>query len=100
MSLDIKGIDQPTLLATLYNEARPLGMGMLHFDPALMTRDEAAKILETRTSFDYLKGRPLKIRFDGDTLHGERLYDRDQGEGHCAEVVERLRPGLSEGNGR
>jgi hypothetical protein len=85
--IDITGIDHAELLARLYNEARPLGMGFFHADSKLMTIEEARELLKSQTSFDYLKGRPLKIQFKGNTLYGVWLYDRDQGEGHCAEIV-------------
>jgi hypothetical protein len=88
--INIKGIDKAALLAALYNEARPLGMGFLQFNPAEMTREEAARYLETSTYFDYVKGRPLKVDLSGDEFRGD-LYDRDQGHGHAAQIVERLR---------
>lgn len=102
--IDITGLDAAEILARLYNEARPLGMGMLQ-DAARggkkMDREEAAALLVEarsgdRSSFDYVAGRPLKVWFhyEGDAivaLSGARLYDRDQGMGHCEQVVNDVR---------
>lgn len=106
MEIDISGIDKAELLAALYNEARPLGLGYLHYDPTPMTREQALEIMEKGDDhaqmfssmvrgrgnlyFDYVKGRPLKVNLEGDTL-STHLYDRDQGEGAAARVVAELR---------
>lgn len=103
--VDITGLDPAAVLAALYNAARPLGLGFLHFDPTPMTTAEAralideqvaywtAKGLEPRIHFDYLRGRPLKIGLTRTEVRGAWLYDRDQGEGKCAAVVAELRAG-------
>lgn len=88
--IDIKGIDKAELLAALYNEARPMGMGWLQASAAAMTVEQARELLSQQSYFDYVHGRPLKVDLSGDSLFGG-LYDRDQGRGHAAEVVERLR---------
>ena len=66
-------------LAALYNNSQPLGMGILHYTPEVMTEEEAAQLLEKYKYFDYLKGRVMKVRI-GDDID-PRLYDRDNGEG-------------------
>lgn len=103
-TVDITGIDKASLLAALYNSASPMGMGMLHYDPNVMTREDALVIIEggdDLTSmfggssrgrslyFDYVKGRPLKVDLSGDTLD-TRLYDRDQGNGAAAKIIAKL----------
>lgn len=55
-------------------------MGFLHFDPTPMTTEQAARLLESQTTFDYLKGRVMKVDLKGDDL-STSLYDRDNGEG-------------------
>jgi hypothetical protein len=90
MSVSIKGLDKAEILAALYNEARPLGLGMLHFDPEPMTVDEAREMIGKYLNFDYVKGRPLKVSLDGDELD-TRLYDRDQGQGKGERIVNALR---------
>lgn len=99
-TVDVRGIDRAELLAALYNRARPLGMGFLHFDPADMTWGEAKRVLVEATVprfsggptayFDYLRGRVMKINVLADDLD-PWLYDRDNGTGAVASVVEALR---------
>ena len=95
MSVSIEGIDKAALLAELHNGTLPRGMGVLHARGD-MTRDEAAAELAAlypkgheRASFDYFHGRPLKVRWNGDVLDGEALYDRDAYQGACAAAIER-----------
>lgn len=85
--IDISKADKAAVLAALYNNSRPLGMGMLAFTPEEMTRDEAAELLKSQTYFDYLKGRVMKIDLRGDELR-PRLYDRNNGEGAAARALE------------
>lgn len=79
--LDITGISKAKILACLYNNSRPLGMGFLHFDPAPMTEAEAEALLKEHTYFDYLKGRVMKLGFDKPYTLNVGLYDRDNGPG-------------------
>ena len=108
--IDISNINKADLLAALYNRARPLGMGFLQFDPAHMTGPEAQKIIDAIhepdprsvhrgakwLTFDYLKGRVMKVRIDGDELDPS-MYDRDNGFGAAAEVVNMLRSDTAQG---
>lgn len=65
-----------------------------------MTREEAAEWLAKatreypngRTSiyFDYLKGRVMKVELAGDDVD-PWLYDRDNGQGAFARVIDELR---------
>jgi hypothetical protein len=93
MKIDISKLDKADVLAALYNRAMPQGMGMLHFDPAPMTREQAQALLDTRGTryFDYLQGRVMKVSLEGDELDA-RLYDRDNGEGAAAEAISALLP--------
>ncbi len=89
--ISIEGIDKAALLAALYNNAAPLGLGWLHYQPEPMTTEQAQKLLEETQSFDYLHGRCLKISLSDDTLY-TRLYDRDNGgDGTAARIIESLR---------
>jgi len=55
--MDIKGINKAKILAGLYNNSRPLGLGMLHYNPENMTEEQAQKLLDDgNTYFDYLEG--------------------------------------------
>lgn len=99
MDIDIRGVNKATLLAALYNNTRPQGMGFLHDLGRNMTEAEAAKILrenaewDGEVSFDYVHGRPVKVGFQGNTLLRADLYDRDapEGEGICQRIVDSLR---------
>jgi hypothetical protein len=88
--ISLEGLDKGEVLAALYNASRPLGMGFLHYDPKPMTAEEGAGILATSLYFDYLRGRVMKIDLSGDELE-VWLYDRDNGEGAAARVIEELR---------
>lgn len=77
--MDISKMDKAEVLATLFNNSRPLGMGMLHYKNRNMNVDEAREILKTQTDFDYLEGRVMKIDLSGNELR-TGLYNRDNGE--------------------
>ena len=84
--IDLHGLDKAKVLAALYNKSRPLGMGFLHYNPATMTRDEAAELLKEQSYFDYLMGRVMKVDLSKDTLD-PWLYDRDNGEGAAEAAI-------------
>jgi len=44
--IDVTGTSLATVLATLYNQARPQGMGYLEYDATPMTEEEAFKVLK------------------------------------------------------
>jgi hypothetical protein len=85
----------PVVLAALYNNAvMGGGMAALHCEARDMTLEEAKEIVADRLkgdyaslSFDYVKGRPLKM----DLTPGKDLrfwgYDRDSGEGRGEKVI-------------
>ncbi len=89
-NISTAGLDNADVLAALYNAARTQGMGVLHYKPEPMTRDEAAELLKNSTYFDYLKGCVMKVRIEGDELN-PRLYDRYNGQGAAAAVIDQLR---------
>ena len=77
--MDISKYDKADVLRVLYNNSGPLGMGILHFTPKEMTREEAQAMLDTgQTYFDYVKGRVMKIDLSSDEL-GTEVYNRDNG---------------------
>ena len=87
--MNIKGKNKAAILAALYNESQPLGMGFLHYTPEDMTEAEAEDILKQCTSFDYLKGRIMKVDLGNDELD-PYLYDRDNGNGAAYEAIKHL----------
>jgi len=95
--IDIKGLDKATLLAGLYNNSKPQGLGFLNADPKPMTRDQAELIIQTQgMNFDYLQGRVMKINIAGDSMftHG---YNRDNGKDAAEHVVSTIKSGQMPG---
>ena len=89
MTINISGLNKAEILAALYNSSKPLGYGILQFDPTPMTVDEAAELLKHTTNFDYLKGRVMKINLSGDELDTWG-YSRDIGENAAEDIVSKL----------
>lgn len=106
--IDIEGIDEAELLAALYNNARPMGMGYLRAQSGDMTIEQAREIIDVGDDHqrdfpgirdkpisgfhvDYVRGRPIKVEVCEGKLRGAQLYDRDWGNGACARIVEGLR---------
>lgn len=104
MKVSIKDLDKATVLAALYNNAKPMGMGFLHYTAGDMTIEEANKCLELgddsarmfpgigrkKLYFDYLKGRCLKVNLSEDEFDAWG-YDRDYGEGAAKRVIAGIR---------
>lgn len=89
--ISIKGLNRADVLAILFNRARAQGLGFLHYDPKPMTREIAEKLLHQTTYFDYVQGRVMKVDLSSDAQFDPWLYDRDNGQGAAAEVIEVLR---------
>lgn len=89
--IDIKGLNKAEVLAALYNNSKPQGLGFLHFDPKEMKAAEAEEILKQTTYFDYLKGRVMKVDLSSDDGFEEWLYDRDNGNGAAERAIDSLR---------
>lgn len=87
--IDISKLDKGEVLAALYNNSKPQGLGFLHHDSAKMDKSEANDLLAEGTYFDYLKGRVMKVDLRGDELD-PRLYDRDNGEGAALRALSHL----------
>ena len=88
--VDIKGLDKAEVLRALYNQSKPQGLGILHYRPEDMTVKEAGELLKEWTRFDYLHGRVMKVKLEGDSFNAS-LYDRDNGPGRAEEIVKGLR---------
>lgn len=89
-NISIAGLDKADVLRVLYNRAQTQGMGVLAFKAGEMPVEEARELLKTSSYFDYVKGRVMKVRIEGDDLN-PRLYDRDNGDGAAANAIETLR---------
>ena len=88
--IDISNKDKAEVLAGLYNNSHPQGMGIAQYDPAPMTTEIAKKILEQRQYFDYLKGRPLKINLE-ESIIRVGAYNYDNGKGLAQRVISNCR---------
>ena len=72
--MNIEGLNKAEILKELYNNSRPLGLGILHYDPKPMTIEEATEILKHTTKFDYLYGRVMKIDLSTNTPTGKCIF--------------------------
>lgn len=67
--IDISNKDKAEVLAALYNHSKPIGMGIVQYDPTPMTVEVARMVLEKMGySFGYLKGRTMKVNLEEDTI--------------------------------
>ena len=89
--VDIKGLNKAEVLAALYNNSKPQGLGFLHFDAKDMTVAEAEEILKQTTDFDYLNGCVMKVDLSSVDDFEVWLYDRDNGSGAAQRAVDSLR---------
>jgi hypothetical protein len=87
--IDIKNLNKAEVLMALYNNAKPQGMGFLHFTPEDMTKEEAEEILKSQKRFDYLKGRVMKVNL-AENEFDPWLYNRDNGENAAEKIIEKL----------
>src|SRR5689334_18258688 len=94
--ISIKGLDKADLLAAFYNSSQFQGYGKYdpEASPESMTKADAQRIIARgQLSFDYLRGRILKIDIGGDMLNPFG-FDRDLGQGASERVVEGVKKGV------
>ncbi len=89
-SVDISGLDKKSLLNALYQRAKPLGMGFLHYIPNEKLSDSDAEAILKGGYVDYLRGRVMKINLSGNSVN-TRGYNRDNGPNAAEDVIEKLR---------
>ena len=88
--INIKGLNKAEVLKELYNNSKVQGLGFLQATGRNMTTEEAEEELKHGTTFDYLHGKVLKVDLSKDEFE-EWLYDRDNGQGAAAKVINQLR---------
>lgn len=88
--VDISNKDKAEVLAALYNNSHPHGIGFLQYNPEPMTIEQAREILKQTTYFDYLDGRVMKISLESNTVHTWR-YNRDNGNGAAERAISKCR---------
>lgn len=78
--VDISNKDKAEVLAALYNNSKPIGMGIVQYDPTPMTVETARMVIENMGySYDYLKGRTMKVTLEDDTVYVGG-YNRDNNQ--------------------
>lgn len=96
MLLNIEKLDRAEVLVALYNASKPQGLGLLHFTPEGLAKEEAKDLLRQDSKyFDYLKGRVMKVQL-GTSILDAALYDRDNGEGAAERALAPLFEQLAE----
>lgn len=95
--ISIAGLSKAKVLAALYNNSQQLGMGFMHARGATgMTEAQAQQEIDAlaergyKLRFDYLHGRVMKVDLSTDDFW-PGLYDRDNGQGAAARVIESVR---------
>lgn len=88
--VDISNKDKAEVLAALYNNSHPHGLGLLQYNPEPMTIEQAREILKHSTYFDYLAGRVMKISLEGNIVHTWG-YNRDNGNGAAERAISQCR---------
>lgn len=82
MKLNLSKVKKSQVLAALYNNSCPQGMGIFVAINEPMTESEAEAILADadtcKFGLDYVHGRPIKVDLRPDVLD-TWLYDRDNG---------------------
>jgi len=90
--INIVGLDKADVLVALYNNAKPLGMGLFHYTNQNMSKEEAANLLSKgHKYFDYVHGRVMKVDLSSDIEFNPYWYDRDNGKGSAERAIHSLR---------
>ena len=88
--VDISNKDKAEVLASLYNNSHPHGMGFLKYKPEDMTIEEAKRILNEQTYFDYLFGRVMKVDLSTDIVCTS-CYNKNNGKGAAERAISQCR---------
>jgi len=85
--MNISNYPRAEVLAALFNAAKPLGLGFIHYKPEhIMDESEAQELLTRQTYFDYHEGRLMKVDMSKDELRTD-LYNRDNGENAAEDAI-------------
>jgi hypothetical protein len=85
------GLSKESVLAALYNGAKGVGNGVFRVEDGGMTEEQARQLLKLNQSFDYVKGRLLKLDFTSFPTLDVRLYNRDQGTEKAQHILASLK---------
>lgn len=86
--ISIKKKNKAAVLAALYNQATPAGIGLPNFSNLPMTGDDASHFLEHETIFYYLNGRALMVDLSSNLFFNENKYDEIYGKGAAQKAVD------------
>lgn len=84
--VDISNKDKAEVLAALYNNSHPHGMGFLQYNSEPMTVEQARELLKQTTYFDYLYGRVMKISLESNIVRTSG-YNMDNGKGAAEHAI-------------
>lgn len=84
--VDISNKDKAEVLAALYNNSHPHGLGFLQYNPEPMTVEKARELLQCTSYFDYLAGRVMKISLESNRVYTGG-YNRDNGDGAAERAI-------------
>ena len=89
--ISISGISKAKVLVALFNASRQQGMGILDTQGASdLSLHEAEEITNEQLSFNYLRGRIMKVDISKDTFD-PWLYDRDNGDGAAKKAIDSIK---------
>lgn len=86
--ISIKKKNKAAVLAALYNQATPAGIGLPNFSNLPMTCEDASHFLEHETKFYYLNGRALMVDLTSNLFFNENGYDRIYGTGSAQKAID------------
>jgi hypothetical protein len=93
--IDARGLSKPCILAELYNNSKPLGMGIHQYKKDVMTVEEARELLRIEQNLDYVKGRPIKTNFAYYPYFDSYTYDkRNENPGLMQKCIDNLKNGV------
>ena len=91
-TVDCGTLSSGEVLAHLYNNSKPLGMGMFQYEAKAMSASEAEKYLKSKKHVDYCKGRPIKTSFNNYPKLDSWDFDRDNGgPGTMKSLIDQLK---------
>lgn len=77
MSYNCEDLKKEDVFLALYNNAKPLGLGMLHFKKNDVTLEEAKELVKNQSRFEYHNGRVMNILFDKYPIINTHGYNQD-----------------------
>lgn len=82
-------LEKASVLAALYNAAKPSIKELSSYDSTPMTYQEARAISFQQDRFDYIKGRIVLVIFVNSTFNS-KLYDKNNGNNAAGKIIESL----------